>query len=322
MSDITRRIVVLGKTGAGKSSLINTVLEDSAFKVNHSPESGTYECQAKTKCVNGKTTMWIDTPGFFDTRRSEEEMKREIVRCITECAPGPHAFLIVLKVERYTEQEKAVITKLLQYFSEEAVKYTIVIFTHGDQLPEEMTIREFVNKSKELSDLLKNCQNRCHVIDNKYWKGNQQDQYRSNQYQVTELLNTIDKTIEANDGGYYTTEMLQSVNTEIQHEKQHIRQSSGDGNTQGAKTIVFRKQLIKVAEVTTEALLRALLGGAMHLMTEQVITDPVVIGVAAIGTAVGIAAAAGAAKRATEEAPAPSGTTGASAERAPEEHQG
>uniref|UniRef100_A0A3Q1JLU2 AIG1-type G domain-containing protein n=1 Tax=Anabas testudineus TaxID=64144 RepID=A0A3Q1JLU2_ANATE len=265
---VLKRIVVLGKTGAGKSSLANTIFGETAFKINHTPKSGTSECQGKNKSVNGKTIMWIDTPGFFDTYRSEEEMKAEIVRCITECAPGPHVFLIVLKVEKFTEQEKAVIQKLHQYFSEEALKYTIVVFTHGDQLLEEMRIEEFANESEDLSDLLKKCEGRCHVIDNKYWKNSQQDQYRSNQFQVAELLNTIDKVIEANRGSCYTNEMLQAVQREIQQEQKH---------------------LFKAAGVTTGVLLGAFLGGAIQIMKDEATTVAVVLG-AAIGAAAGIAA--------------------------------
>ncbi|XP_005953046.1 GTPase IMAP family member 7-like, partial [Haplochromis burtoni] len=223
-----RRIVLLGKTGAGKSSIANTLCGEPVFEVDHTPKSGTSECQAKFMSVSGRTVLFIDTPGFIDTDRPEEDMKSEILRCITECAPGPHVFLIVLKVEKYTEQEKAVREKLNQYFSHEAFRFATIIFTHGDQLPEGMKIEEFVNESEALSDLIKKCGGRCHVIDNKYWKNNQGDEYRNNQYQVGELLKTIDGIIEANKGGYFTNEMLQQVKRDIQQEEGRIKQSSPD----------------------------------------------------------------------------------------------
>lgn len=262
--------MVIGKTGTGKSSLANTLFGETAFTISHSPNSETSECQEKTKPVNGKTIMWIDTPGFFDTGRSDEDIKREVVRCITLCAPGPHVFVIVLKVEKYTEQEKAVIQKLHQYFSEEALKYTVIVFTHGDQLPEQQRIEEFANESEDLRDLLKRCGNRCHVIDNKYWKNNQQDEYRSNKFQVAKLLNTIDKITVANRDGCYTNAMLQAVDREIKQEEVDIKQSSANLSpeevTQKAKTKVFGKHLIEAAGVTSGVLLAALLGGAMTLM--------------------------------------------------------
>ncbi|XP_034412808.1 GTPase IMAP family member 7-like isoform X2 [Cyclopterus lumpus] len=227
MSNSTR-MVILGKTGVGKSSLTNTIFGEQLVKIGHTLSSETRSCQAVTKPVNGRDVTLIDSPGFFDTDRSEKEMKVEIVRCITECAPGPHAFLIVLKVERFTEHEQAVITKIKKMFSEEFFQYATVLFTHGDQLPEGETIEDCIKDNVPVRDLVAKCGGRCYVVDNKYWKNNQQEEYRNNQVQVKELLKTIDQMVEANGGRCYTNEMLQAVQERIIQEEQLIRQSSGN----------------------------------------------------------------------------------------------
>ncbi|XP_037614131.1 GTPase IMAP family member 7-like isoform X2 [Sebastes umbrosus] len=260
----TRRIVILGKTGAGKSSLGNTIFgEEDRFMIGHTLNSETRECQAETKSVNGRNITLIDTPGFFDTDRSEEELEDDMARCITECAPGPHAFLIVLKVDRVTEQEQAVITKINQYFSEEVFKYATVLFTHGDQLPEGQTIEDFLRNNNIMSDLMEKCGGRCHVIDNKYWKNNQQDEYRNNQFHVEELLKTIDTIIEANEGSCYTNEMLQAVEEEIQQEEELIRQSSGNMSEEEVSKQAKGRVSIKLAGAATGALLGAFFGVAV-----------------------------------------------------------
>ncbi|XP_034393303.1 GTPase IMAP family member 7-like [Cyclopterus lumpus] len=200
-----------GKTGVGKSSVANTISGGQLFQIGHSVNSETRQCQAATTYVNGRNITLIDTPGLFDTNRSEEELKSEILRCVTGFTPGPHAFLIVLKVERFTEQEQAVINKIHRYFSNEVFKYATVLFTHGDRLLEGQTIEDFIRGNTLVRDLVKKCGGRCHVIDNKYWKNNQHDEYRNNQVQVRELLNTIDEMIEENQGRWYTNEMLQPL---------------------------------------------------------------------------------------------------------------
>ncbi|XP_028260959.1 GTPase IMAP family member 7-like [Parambassis ranga] len=240
------RIVLLGKTGTGKSSLANTIFEEALFKTNSFDDPKKCFSQSETKSVNGQSITLIDSPGFLHPGRSEVDMKLQMVECSIQCAPGPHVFLIVLKVEKFTEHQRKVITKIQESFSEEAFRHAVVVFTHGDQLPDDMKIEEFIEQSEGLRDLLEKCGGRCHVVDNKYWKNNQQDEYRDNQVQVAALLNTIDGIIKANGGGYYTNEKLQAVAKEIQKEEVCIRQTAGNMSQEEireqAKGNVFKKQ--------------------------------------------------------------------------------
>ena len=238
--------------------MAEAIFGEKVFEMNHSANSETSESQSATREVKGRNITLIDTPGFFNNCKKEEDLKPEIAKCITECSPGPHAFLILLKVEKFTKHEKEIVSEIKQTFSEEAFKHAVVVFTHGDQLPEAMKIEEFVSENEDLWDLLEKCGGRCHVVENKYWKNNQQDEYRNNQIQVGNLLNTITEMVNTNNGGFYTNEMLQEVNGLIQEEERSI-QSSSEHIRSRAKKNVFNF-LKKIARITARKLLRALLG--------------------------------------------------------------
>uniref|UniRef100_A0AAX7VS81 AIG1-type G domain-containing protein n=1 Tax=Astatotilapia calliptera TaxID=8154 RepID=A0AAX7VS81_ASTCA len=175
------RIVLLGGSKSGKSSLANSVLGEDVFKVDNT------ECQTESKSLHGRRITLINTPDFSGPGRSEEELKPEILRCITECTPGPHAFLIVLKVEKSTEQQqqKAVIEKIRQYFSEEVFKYAAVVFIQDGPDSDEMKMKDFIDQNKYLSDLMRKCKSRYHII-NKYSR--QGDISQSQPYLVNSVM--------------------------------------------------------------------------------------------------------------------------------------
>lgn len=217
------RIVLVGKSGCGKSSLANTILEEPVFKSTHSSDTKILLSTVHSRLLDGQSLTLVDTPGIFTPKRPQKKLQCEMLSCLSLCRPGPHAILLVLSVERFTSQEQAVVDLIKTQFGGDLFKFTTVVFTHGDQLPESMTISEFVRESRGLRELVEKCGGRCHVVDNRYWGINQGDDLRSNEHQVKEIVTSVKATVVKNNYGFFTNVLSRRMEQEIQAEQSFLQ---------------------------------------------------------------------------------------------------
>lgn len=154
----------------------------------------------------------IDTPGLFDTAITEEELKTRIEECVKMSVPGPHAFLLVIRLGvRFTEEERNAVKWIQENFGDDASMYTIMLFTCKDQAKADNALKE----CKELRRLSITFGRRYHAFNNKD---------TDDQVQVTELVNMIKEMVQDNGGKHYTNEMYEKAQRKLREEEERKKQ--------------------------------------------------------------------------------------------------
>ncbi|KAJ4931836.1 hypothetical protein JOQ06_010276 [Pogonophryne albipinna] len=154
------RIVLVGAKGSGKTSTLNTILNS---KINH-PTRRTAQCMVGRGAVFGRQVTVVDTPGWWRNYYSDESPvfdRRQLLLSLSLCPPGPHVFLLVIRVDRaFTETYRRAAQEHLQLISEHIWSRVIVLFTLGDWLGGTTTEQCIESEGEPLRWLVERCDNR------------------------------------------------------------------------------------------------------------------------------------------------------------------
>jgi len=171
----TKKILLIGRSGRGKSTLANVISGTNEFKEGKSSVSQTRNIQSEsfkykfTEQEEATVYSIIDTPGIGDTKLSDEEILDIIGEAVYLARDGVSRVLFVTD-GRFDENETKAY-KLLEesIFDKEITNHTTIIRTKFEDFEDEKECEQDIAKmkeSEELKEIIGSCQGRVIHVNN------------------------------------------------------------------------------------------------------------------------------------------------------------
>ena len=148
-----RNVLIVGKTGAGKSTIANIIIGKDEFKVQHSVSSVTRKTKHAKVSIATEDCQYnikiIDTVGLFDTGiKTNQATIDEIKQYFRDYIPeGISLILFVFKEGRFTPEERATFDFIIKNFDRDISDISALIVTNCDHKSERAR-KEYIDDIK------------------------------------------------------------------------------------------------------------------------------------------------------------------------------
>ena len=162
MERATYKVIAMGKTGSGKSSLLNALINNEYFKVGDSILSETKNVASYTGRFKGRLTSpmieFIDTPGFFDSSSRDNEVIARIAMSLHQIGDGLNLILFCFPAyEIRLDASMQASWRFLRLVMDKAVyEHVVIVLTHGSRLEKQELEKAIIRMTTQFIPYLSN----------------------------------------------------------------------------------------------------------------------------------------------------------------------
>lgn len=232
---------MFGRPGTGKSSLGNTLIGKQHFKVSASSLNVTQSCDTvQVKLESGRNLKIVETPGIVNG-----SMIDEVKKTFEFLSPGPHAIIIVLMPNRFTDEDDQAVERLYEFFGDDHfLKNTILVMNRKSEITEDLgenpNSTEYIENisSNGIKKLYNGCEKRFVFVENKQkWEDRREDAEKVFQeidkmdyYYERKYFNLVHKQIKSREEIKTLEAKVKSLSNQLKEEE---KKKNENKNTEG-----------------------------------------------------------------------------------------
>jgi GTPase Era involved in 16S rRNA processing len=163
----TRNIILIGKTGSGKSALANCLLGEISFKEGEGSISTTKENKEIIFKRSNIRYKIVDTAGIKDTKLSEREIIEKLAEAIKMMPEGICHILFVINGKFTIDEINMFKSVKYAIFEGDVNRYITIVRTNFPSFRNEKKCEEdknsLISEAEEIKDIIESCNGVIHV---------------------------------------------------------------------------------------------------------------------------------------------------------------